>query len=286
MIPPKPLFRPDQRVKPLRRKPVTIAIGYAYDQGIVFCADTKISTNIKTNQSKIAFFVSRDAQCSLTFAISGADMEFARSSADACWASVKEMNFSAATMEEVHETAEMALADFYRDQIFGHPDRHLGAVDYKLLVGIWLRGETRLFVTHETLLKPVDGYECIGSGGYLANYLIRQYRQANPGPATLEDAALISSFAVDAAIDYDEGCGGENEILIVRNDGEASNGYDTAMYPGMLVGSLQRELWRLLHHLANLDGTDMKAATAAELEKTFDNIRGMNESYAYAYRRR
>jgi len=258
---------------------MTIAIGFAYDEGMVFCADTKISTTIKTNESKIAFFVSSDRWCSLTFAISGADMEFARSSVDACWNLVKGMKFSTATMEEVHKMAELGLADFYRDQIFEHPDRLSGAVTYKILVGIWLRGETRLFVTHETLLKRVDMYESIGSGSYLANFLIRQYRRANPGPVTLADAALISSFAVDAAIDYDEGCGGENEILIVRNDGDASNAYDTVIYPNMLVGGLQSQMWKLLHNLAHMKD---KAEAQAELERHFETIRQLNNSYSYA----
>lgn len=277
MISPTPLRRPDPRVSPVRRKPVSIAIGFPYDQGIVFCADTKITTSIKTNESKIAFFVSSDGQCCMTFAMCGSDLTFPRSAVTPCWEVVKKMDFSTATMDAVHNTAEFSLGEFYRDHIFPHPDRTPGAVYFELLVGIWLKGETRLFVLHETLLTPVDTYECIGSGAYLANYLIRQYRRANPGPMTLEDAALISSFCVDAAIDYDETCGGENETLIVRNDGDVSNAYDTVLYPNMMVGDLQQETWKLLHGLAHVK---TKAEIAAELEKHFEGVRQLNRTFA------
>jgi hypothetical protein len=210
-------------------------------------------------------------------------MDYARSSVDACWEMVKKLNFSTVTMESVQRTVEFALAEFYESKISGHPDRSLGVLDFKLLIGIWLRGETRLFVNREVLLKQVQDYECIGSGAYLANYLIRQYKGANPGPVTLADAALISSFAVDAAIDYDESCGGENEMLIVRNDGEASNALDTAMYPNMMIGGLQRATWNLLHNLAHVDN---KLEAEAKLEDHFEQVRQLHKDHAYGLKSR
>ncbi len=55
MISSKPLSPADPRVFRPRRKPVTIATGFAYDDGLVFCVDTKITTNIKTNGSGYIF---------------------------------------------------------------------------------------------------------------------------------------------------------------------------------------------------------------------------------------
>src|SRR5208282_984495 len=99
--PPKPpsFWRPV--VKHLyRRKPVTIAAGFVYDQGLVFCADTKISTQIKTNESKITFLVSDDTLCAMTFAISSEDVNFPRSAVSACWNMVSRMDFSKVTMKQ------------------------------------------------------------------------------------------------------------------------------------------------------------------------------------------
>ena len=121
----------------------------------------------------------------------------------------------------------------------------------QMLIGIWLRNQTRLYVLHETVLMPVAEYECLGAGEYLSKYLVKQYRRANPQPFTIADATLLATFCVEEAIDYDERCGGEAEIVIMRNDGEVSNAHRTALYPNYrLAGAFQSEAWKLLHDLA------------------------------------
>jgi hypothetical protein len=270
MISAKPLRLVDPRVYRPRRKPVTIATGFVYDDGLVFCVDTKITTNIKTNESKILWFASDDRKFCMTFAMAAEDLIFAKAAADSCWQFVTKLDLAAATMVMVHKAAEFALAEFYREHIFTHPDRTPGAFFYEHLVGIWLRGETRLFVSHETILEPVREYECIGAGDYLAKYLIRQYRKVNPGPVTLEDATLMATYAVENAIDYDERCGGEAEILIFRNSGQMDNAYRTVLYPNYgLAGTFQSEMWKLLHDLA-----------AEQVKGTADTVApGLVESY-------
>jgi 20S proteasome alpha/beta subunit len=257
---------------------MTIAVGFTYDQGIVLCADTKITTDIQTSESKLAFFCSVDQQCCFAVAISGNDMDYARSAVDSCWEMIQKLDFSNTTMEIVHHSAQFALAEFYEDKILNHPDRSLGVLDFKLLVGIWLKGETRLFMSRETLLIPVPNYQCVGSGAYLANYLIRQYVQANPSPPTLADAAFVASLAVDAAMEHDPHCGGENEILIIRNNGDCGNAYETAMYPNSnLAKRLQFETWRLIHDLAHCK----QGETNAALEAHFERVRKINTAAEY-----
>jgi hypothetical protein len=164
MISAKPLSPVDPRVYRPRRKPVSIAIGYVYDEGIVFCADTKITTKIKTTESKLDFFCSSNSYCAMTFAMASDDLNFPKSASRACWEMVKKMDLCSCSLYSVRDMAEIALAKFYRDHIYTHPDRQPGAVYFEMLVAIWLRGETRLFSLHETLLTPVDDYECIGAG--------------------------------------------------------------------------------------------------------------------------
>jgi hypothetical protein len=67
MISAKPLRKPDPMVFTLpkpdprayrpRRAPVTVANAFVYDDGIVFCADTKVTNTIKLNESKLPFFL-------------------------------------------------------------------------------------------------------------------------------------------------------------------------------------------------------------------------------------
>lgn len=46
--------QPLQRLS--RRKRMTVAAGFMFDDGILFCVDTKVSTSIKTNESKLLFY--------------------------------------------------------------------------------------------------------------------------------------------------------------------------------------------------------------------------------------
>jgi hypothetical protein len=40
----------------------------------------------------------------------------------------------------------------YKEHIFPHPDRASGTVYFELLVGIWLEGETQIFISNETVV--------------------------------------------------------------------------------------------------------------------------------------
>jgi len=289
MILPKPLSQSpspsptDPRIYRPKRIPVGIAIGFAYDDGLLFCADTKISANIKTNESKIAYYCSDDQNCTMTFAMSSTDVNFPRSAVESCWGFVEKMDLAAASIEAVHKSAEFALAEFYREHIFEHPDRTPGAVFLEILVGIWLRGETRLFVSHETLLTPVQHYECIGSGYYLAKYLIRQYMTANPGANSLQDAGLIASFAVKSAIDYDEHCDGVPEMLIIKNSGVTDEICASVLYPGdQLIESLQLSEWKFLHDLAQVND-NFESETSNQVELYCERVRQLNDKQRWVF---
>jgi hypothetical protein len=138
-----------------------------------------------------------------------------------------------------------------------------------------------MFISHETLLNPVEEHECIGSGAYLAKHWIRQYQIANPGRITLEDAALTASMAVKAAIDYDEYCGGEAEMIIVNNTGEVDESCDCLLYPGFMVEKLQDAALKFVHDLAHIkDGLDIE--TDRLLTEYLDRIRAITASNKWA----
>lgn len=260
---------------------MTVAAGFAFDDGLLFCVDTKVSTSIKANESKLLFYTHGNGQCATAFAISSDDLNFPRSAVESCRSVVDKINFADATIESVRKAIQSALAKFYKDHIFPHPDRASGAVYLEMLVGIWFKGETRLFVSHETLLTPVDECECVGSGAYLAKYIIGQYGYGNGDRFTLADAGLISSLAVEAAIDYDEHCGGEPEMLILKNNGETESICPAVMYPGgQFAQGVQAQTWSLLYKLARIH-----AANEADyvIEQFFDKVRRLNDNCKWVF---
>lgn len=240
-----PAYRP-------KRNPVTIAVGFDYDHGLLLCADTKVTSNVKEHESKLVHLPSDDGNCSLTFAMSGEDLNFPRAAISQCWAYTRQINFGTASMEELRRALEFSLGEFYRDHIYNHPDRTPGRVFLELMIGVWLRGEKRLYLSHETVLKDVGEFECIGSGAYLAKYLIGQYRKAiKSNSLAFEDAALIARHAVQAAIDHDEYCGGSPEIIVVKSDGATDKKIGDMYFPNEgFVDALFELSWKLLRDMA------------------------------------
>lgn len=252
---------------------MTIAAGFACDDGVLLCADTKVSTDIQTQESKLAFYRSDDAQLAMAFAMTAVDLDLSRPSADRCWQYARECLSPASTMESIRQAAEFSLAEFYREEIFPHPDRIPNQPFFRFIVGIWLRGETGLFVSKETVLAaPHHPWECIGAGGYLGKNIIRQYAAVNGNPMTLNDAALIASCAVESAIEYEESCGGEAEMILLCNDGRVEEIEDSVIFPGYgffkAIGGFD---WKLMKALADPNLSDGELDFA--LTKHFETIR-------------
>jgi hypothetical protein len=261
---------------------MTVAAGFVFDGGFLFCVDTKITGEIKTNESKLLHYRYADGACATTFAISSADIHFPRVACEACYDAVNKVDFSNASIESVRRVIQSALAKFYKEHIFPHPDRASGAVYIELLVGIWLKGETRIFISHETVLDPIDHYECIGTGAYLGKYLIQQYIKANEGERLdLNDCGLIASFAVESAIRYDENCGGEAEMIVVKDNGDVDSICDSVLFPGdALVRSMQGDLWKFLRELGHLR-TEPEAEEA--MRRYFGSVGKFRESSQWMF---
>ena len=82
---PKPTsIRTSKRLPERKRKPMTVAAGFVFDDGFLFCVDTKITTVIKTNESKLIHYRYADGACATTFAISSDDLNFPRAACEAC----------------------------------------------------------------------------------------------------------------------------------------------------------------------------------------------------------
>jgi len=253
-----------------KKPPMTVAVGFVYDDGLVFCADTKVSYPVKANESKLPFFTFDNERCAIQFAISSDDVNFPKSAITRCLEMIEKMDFSTATIDSIKNMAEFSLGEFYKAHIYDHPDRVPKQLYMQMLIGIWLRNETRLYSLHETVLLRVEKYECLGAGEYLSKYLIKQYERSNPVKFNLTDASLLADYCVREAIDYDDGCGGTPEIVVMRNSGEVDNGYRTALYPNYdLPKKFQDETWRLLRNLGEAQMQGRANRNAPEIVSGF-----------------
>ncbi len=231
---------------------MTIAACFKFDEGILFCADTKITTDVKTNQTKIVAttYGRVGSNCATVFTFAG-HLSYARAAITDCQRSISKLDFSAVLMDDIRKAIESSLVRFYKNHIYPNPHQ----IDIDLLIGVWLRGETRMFMTENAVVVPVNDYECIGAGAYLARYWVRQFFASEErGPhrksPTMKDIALISAYALNSAMEYDESCGGEAEFLVMKTNGEIGSSVNAPIYPcDEFLAQLQTALWPMLRRL-------------------------------------
>ncbi len=187
-------YRVPNRETRRRKKPVTVAIACAFQDGVLFCADTKITTGQqKAHESKIypSDYGEPYKNGIAVFIVAG-DTDYAAAAIEKCERAIAKLDFSSTSLGEIQNSIEAVLVDFYQTHIFPHPDRLL--VGFDLLIGLWLNHEIRVLATRDTALRIVRGYECVGAGGYLARYWLREAfgaeSQFKPEHLTLEEASI------------------------------------------------------------------------------------------------
>lgn len=242
---------------------MTVAAAFKFDGGVLFCADTKITTGVKTDESKISTHIYKNGKCATVFVFSGI-VSYAHMAIRRCEEAIEKLPIAEMSMESIERVVEATLAQFYQTHIFPNPE----PIPLNLLVGVWFKGETRLFSTEETTLNLVDHYECLGSGGYLMRYWIRQFLGARPnlpteqpnvvqapGLPSLQQAGFFAACGLKSVMEYDEYCGGEAEFLIMKDEGgELGDHVSTQIHPGdHFPFQLQESMWRMLGKLADID---------------------------------
>ena len=239
---------------------MTVAIACEFQDGVLFCADTKITTGQeKAHESKIYSHTwgSEIKNGVTVFAVSG-NADYAAAAIEKCERAIGRQNFLETSLDEMQDAIELVLSGFYQIHVFPHPDR--SQVEFFLLIGLWLSGETRILATHGTTLRVVQGYDCVGSGGYLARYWLQEAlgpsNKFHPEDLTLPEASLIIEHAIKSAVEYDDFCGGEIEFMGMRRTGEINEIGDLreCAYLGDFPDSLRSASWKLLRRLAKSEG--------------------------------
>jgi hypothetical protein len=194
---------------------VTIAIGFRFDGGALFCADTKFTGAMVLQDSKI-YAQPYGSQAKSIFVIAG-NVAYARMAVRQCESAIAQLTHP--TLREMAAVIEEQLLDVHRKHIFPHPDRGLvGGPDFWLLIGLWSPVDgLGTYYTAQTALSPFDAYYCVGSGDYLAHYLIKPKYEGLQH--TLKQVTVIACTTLIEIKSYDADCGGDSQFRILDNDG-------------------------------------------------------------------
>ena len=137
-----------------------------------------------------------------------------------CFAGISKIKAGERTLTAIEQHFREALKAFQEEYIFRHPAFASGSMDIAYLVGIQSRGELQLFATDDAAMEPVP-YQCVGSGAYLATFLLSRspWDFAKLG---LEEMAFWTINMLMRVKPYDPYCGGWSELQFLKNDGSFS----------------------------------------------------------------
>jgi len=203
----------------LKAERVTIVVGFNFGDGVLICADTKHSG--KANQFRTKLHTKEYPSGSKSvFAIAGRT-HFARMAVEECEQALA--SISDPTLQDMEDRIVEVLVEVHRKHIFPHPAKgYEGGPDFNLLIGLWSpHDKQRLYRTDETALDRVPTYDCLGTGEYLARYIIDP-RYAGP-QLEFKQVLFTAITALGRIKKYDPNCGGKSEFVVLRRNGEMAH---------------------------------------------------------------
>jgi hypothetical protein len=190
---------------------MTIAAGFCCSDGILLCADSQFTGAEKLHKPKLLFRSCREVL--LAFGISG-DPDYARSVIDDCCSEgLTRLPNPARSVWEVRKIIRRAIGralEEYQKRGLPYDQRP------QLLVTIasphW---GTWLFSTWQSAMPQVDGSHFLGTGSYIAGYLMQAFW---PDVSTMTIEALVpfAMYMIAAAKRHDAYCGGGSQFMAIR----------------------------------------------------------------------
>jgi hypothetical protein len=203
---------------------MTITAGFHFADGLLICADTQASSSVKTNTDKLRHYsvIERDVEIRMVTAISG-DIILAKMAADKCEIAVGGLKKNARHINEIKAVLERTLLEVHEKHIFPHPNYGKDeGPGIQLMFGIWTRQfpYLTLLSSEETAIAESVDCVCLGSGGYIGDYLTaRLYRETT---YSLEHIILIATHILQQAKSYDLYCGFNSSFGAIGKDGNWS----------------------------------------------------------------
>jgi len=204
---------------------MTIATGFIYDGGLLLCADTQYTGHIKLLGTKIFPYEYGDGSKSAF--VGAGHMMYTRMCVQLLQYSIEDIPSDERTVSKIHSALVERMSSLHHAHICQHPR---GAdIVVQFLIEIWSAKDKKLafFSTEETAVVRMYGYGVLGSSESFAQRIIRpRYKRVShilEKPKHTESQVRdIAIAALKEAKKYDAYCGGDDECLILKDDGQMS----------------------------------------------------------------
>ena len=193
----------------LRKKAMTIGIGFVCDKGIVLCSDSQVTAGgMKYYEAKISFPAQDRKNAVAGFAYAG-NTNLMRSF-EGKFKSAMNLVPKPHTVAKVHDVIETIL--LMMDTIDTDPD------GLHMLCAIVAQSEFKLYKTERKIVSEVLRYDCIGVGdSSVLRYLLPKVSYTHV--YRTNQALKLAAYLVFVAKQYIDGCGGDTTLFFLTADG-------------------------------------------------------------------
>jgi hypothetical protein len=220
---PKPQLQ--QAMRPRERRHVTIVAGFKCHEGLVLCADTQETVNqlSKRNVPKLIFQPSayvvqtkeiHTDEMAVSFCGAADNGPFVDKLVENAWEDAQ----MGSSLDEACLLIEGSIKKTYREygQIF--QTGYCPSAD--LIYGVKMFGSSRLFSASGPIVNERNTFYSGGAGYYMADFLAsRMYTRH----LSLRQCAILAAYILFQAKEHVDGCGGESQIAVMRNEGVSGN---------------------------------------------------------------
>ena len=194
--------------------PMTVAVGFTCDDGLVLAVDSEISDGVARFDGDKAWFWSLPDEAEnplLKIAVVGSgDLAFIRYAAERIRFGLRvEMN-----RDDVQSVIQGVVSDIHINHLYPYPEAADRPV-IDLLIAIRAPDGRRLLSTSLTTVSKVWNYNVVGTGSTLANFLIKRFLG---GRFTVGEAAFLSAHVLFHVKRNILRCGGRTRIFVMYND--------------------------------------------------------------------
>jgi hypothetical protein len=210
---------------------MTIAAGFECSDGVVLCADTQVTSNIKQNGPKV--WTLTDPKSDFVVAMAGAgDVVLIHALRDKLAAfdrpNILGLNFMTmigmtgsmtgrTPMETLIEALqERILKPFYEQHVYTYPTWET-TVRLEFLLAVRVGNRCVLLDSSYATLSTSDHKACIGSGSDLGRYL--QETMFDP-TMNVRETRRVAAYMLDQVKTYSPWCGGDSDILTIPTVGD------------------------------------------------------------------
>lgn len=257
LTPPRYPFRPE----PIKERQVTIAAGFACEDGIVVCADTLLSANFRQQGPKV--FHWRDDEVAVVLSGAGSYV-LLKLAKEAIFRRLADLRARNQVFSIRHDVIEPVLASLHDDHIDKAPDREWASgYGLSLLIGTWHRGSGAvLYESHRRACAVVDGFACVGSGAPVGNYVASTlFSKTLP----VMWGRVIAAYVIQQSKAYGEDCGGDTNLTVLRNNGQFADVPKHQLeIAEQAANQIHEALGGVLFTATNVKGSEIKHGAAVE----------------------